>query len=70
MNSKSLLGENRPEGSTRLRWNILMVTATLVATLGAGWASYGKIGWFGPGLIAVFGIMALTFRSTPSKSSE
>ena len=47
-----------------------MVTATLVATLGAGWASYGKIGWFGPGLIAVFGIMALTFRSTPSKSSE
>ena len=68
MNSKSLLGENRPEGSTRLRWNILMVTATLVATLGAGWASYGKIGWFGPGLIAVFGIMALTFRSTPSKS--
>ena len=70
MNSKSLLGENRPEGSTRLRWNILMVTATLVATLGAGWASYGKIGWFGPGLIAVFGIMALTFRSTQSKSSE
>ena len=47
------------KGAARTRWNILMVTATLVATLGAGWASYGKIGWWGPGLILAFGVAAL-----------
>ena len=59
MNSKSLMGENRPEGAARMRWNILMIAATLIATLGAGWASHGKIGWWGPGLILAFGIAAL-----------
>ena len=44
MNSKSILGEKRPNGAAKIRWNILMVIATLVATLGASWASYGKIG--------------------------
>ena len=62
MNSKSLLGDRRPEGSSLLRWNILMIIATTVATLGAGWASYGKIGWWGPGLILIFGILALLTR--------
>ena len=62
MNSKSLLGDRRPEGSSLLRWNILMIIATTVATLGAGWASYGKIGWLGPGLILIFGILALLTR--------
>ena len=62
MNSKSLLGDRRPEGSSLLRWNILMIIATTVATLGAGWASYGKIGWWGPGLILIFGIFALLTR--------
>ena len=68
MNSKSLLGDRRPEGSSLLRWNILMIIATTVATLGAGWASYGKIGWWGPGLILTFGIIALLTRqkTTPN----
>ena len=68
MNSKSLLGDRRPEGSSLLRWNILMIIATTVATLGAGWASYGKIGWWGPGLILIFGIIALLTRqkTTPN----
>ena len=70
MNSKSLLGEKRPSGAAKIRWNILMVIATLVATLGASWASYGKIGWAGPGLILAFGILALIFRSNPIKATE
>ena len=70
MNSKSLLGDKKPTGSAKLRWNILMVIATLVATLGASWASYGKIGWAGPGLILAFGILALIFRSKPIKATE
>ena len=78
MNSKSLLGDKRPKGFAKLRWNILMVIATLVATLGAGWASYGKIegkfgepwGWAGPGLLLAFGVLALIFRSKPIKATE
>ena len=70
MNSKSLLGEKRPSGAAKIRWNILMVIATLVATLGASWASYGKIGWAGPGLILAFGILALIFRSNPIKATD
>jgi Mn2+/Fe2+ NRAMP family transporter len=68
MNSKSLLGDRRPEGSSLLRWNILMIIATTVATLGAGWASHAKIGWWGPGLILIFGILALVTRqkTTPN----
>lgn len=63
MNSKPLLGDARPEGARRLKWNFLMIIATAVATLGAGWASFGKIGWYGPGLIVAFGIAtALTWR--------
>ena len=62
MNSKSLLGESRPEGGRRILWNVLMSIATLVATIGAGWASYGKIGWYGPALIAVVGIASLLTR--------
>ncbi len=58
MNSKTLLGDSRPEGARRIRWNALMITATAVATIGAAWASFGKIGWWGPGLIAAFGFAA------------
>ena len=55
-----------------------MIIATLVATLGAGWASYGKIegkfgepwGWAGPGLLLAFGVLALIFRSKPIKATE
>ena len=62
MNSEILLGNRRPQGLSRIKWNLLMGIATLVATLGAGWASYGKIGWYGPGLIAAFGLAALLTR--------
>jgi Mn2+/Fe2+ NRAMP family transporter len=62
MNSETLLGDRRPRGANRIKWNILMGIATLVATLGAGWASYGKIGWWGPGLIGAFGVAALLTR--------
>ncbi len=83
MNSETLLGNRRPQGASRVRWNILMGIATLVATLGAGWASYGKIskwaddkglsaeiGWVGPGLILAFGVAALlTKRSSNTNTA-
>ncbi|QXD32823.1 divalent metal cation transporter [Candidatus Pelagisphaera phototrophica] len=42
MNSKKVLGENRPEGTTRIIWNVLMGFATGVATIGSVWVLYGK----------------------------
>lgn len=42
MNSKKVLGDSRPEGTSRLIWNILMGFATGVATLGSIWVLYGK----------------------------
>ncbi|MBK1835147.1 divalent metal cation transporter [Roseibacillus ishigakijimensis] len=48
MNSKKILGEHRPEGKARLIWNVLMIFATTVATLGSVWVLHGKTaagGW-------------------------
>ena len=42
MNSKSLLGDGITTGSLRLRWNILMVIATLVAAFGSVWGLWTK----------------------------
>ena len=38
MNSKSLLGENRPQGMQRVIWNVLMGTATSLAAFGSLWS--------------------------------
>lgn len=42
MNSKKVLGDRRPEGTSRLIWNILMGIATGIATLGSVWVLSGK----------------------------
>ncbi|MDB4615350.1 divalent metal cation transporter [Akkermansiaceae bacterium] len=35
MNSKKILGDKRPEGTSRIIWNILMIFATSMATIGS-----------------------------------
>lgn len=40
MNSKSLLGDKRPTGFARFRWNVLLIIALSMATFGAFWAVY------------------------------
>ena len=42
MNSKRVLGDKRPEGTARIIWNVLMIFATGVATLGSVWVLLGK----------------------------
>ncbi len=42
MNSKKILGDQRPEGRARLIWNSLMAFATTVATFGSVWVLSGK----------------------------
>jgi len=43
MNSKSLLGEARPEGRKRLQWNAAMGAAVLLATVGSVYSLYSKL---------------------------
>ena len=56
MNSKSLMGENLPTGFRRLRWNVLMLVATLVATFGAGWAIKSKMADVAKNYLGGYGI--------------
>jgi Mn2+/Fe2+ NRAMP family transporter len=42
MNSKKILGHNRPQGWARVIWNILMIFATSVATFGSIWVLSGR----------------------------
>lgn len=43
MNSKKVLGDDRPEGMSRLMWNVLMGISVLGALIAAGTAVYDKI---------------------------
>ncbi len=61
MNSKKVLGDKRPEGTARIIWNILMIFATTVATIGTWWATSGKtFGDFPAGMVGM-GFLALLF---------
>lgn len=42
MNSKKVLGPNRPEGISRIIWNVLMAFATGIASFGSIWVLSGK----------------------------
>lgn len=42
MNSKKVLGESRPTGTSRIIWNALMIFATTIATFGSVWVLYDK----------------------------
>jgi hypothetical protein len=42
MNSKTALGDSMPTGGQRVRWNLLMSVATLVALFASAWGLYGK----------------------------
>lgn len=54
MNSRSLLGENMPRGGRRVLWNVLMGIALGLATFGAVWSLWSKLGKLGIGLMVGF----------------
>ncbi|PHS09122.1 MAG: hypothetical protein COA78_12180 [Blastopirellula sp.] len=43
MNSKKILGENKPTGLSMIIWNVLMIASVIVASIWAGTAFYGKV---------------------------
>ncbi len=42
MNNKKLMGANMPQGIARIRWNVLMLIASCVATFGSFWSIYSS----------------------------
>lgn len=42
MNSRSLLGDSMPRGGRRIFWNVLMITATLIASFTSVWGLWSK----------------------------
>lgn len=60
MNSRSLLGESLPTGVRRVRWNLLMISATVIASFGSIWVLWGRTGAPGwQGWVAVMGLVVL-----------
>ncbi len=61
MNSRTLLGESLPVGGRRLRWNALMLAATVIATSGSIWVllSKGVPGYIGVGILAALFVIGL-----------
>lgn len=62
MNSRTALGAAMPTGAQRVRWNVLMLTATFVALFASAWGLYGKrLGTFPIGNVAllVLGVLLL-----------
>lgn len=59
MNSKKILGDKRPEGTSRIIWNTLMIFATTMATVGSIWAIKDKPFQAGTIGIAFLGLLFL-----------
>lgn len=73
MNSKSLLGEKGPQGGHKLKWNTLMMIATVIATAGSIWVLLGKgtPGKVGIGILAALFVFGLTgFLAKSKKKAE
>ena len=78
MNSKKLLGEAMPTGGKRLLWNVFMVIATVLATIGSIWGikdktlngfAFGKLGIGVLILLFIIGIIGFISRNNrPSES--
>lgn len=63
MNSKRVLGDDMPKGNARLIWNVLMVIAFALSTVGASWSVWSKVGWKGVTGVVVFVVLAIVFHT-------
>lgn len=68
MNSSKILGDQLPSGGKRVLWNILMGSATLIATAGSIWVLIGKskapgwmgyVGWGGLAFLAILFVVGI-----------
>ncbi len=70
MNSKSLLGDRRPTGAQALKWNVLMIIATVIATAGSVWVLLGKGTAGKAGIVALVVLFVLGLIGFIAKSSK
>ncbi len=54
INSKKILGSERPSGAKRILWTALMAISLLAGALASLWVLWSKLGIFGPLLFAAF----------------
>ena len=65
MNNRKVLGDNMLEGGKRAAMNIAMGIAFLAAAMGAGYAIWNKLQWWGVAIVAVLVVLALVIRPMP-----
>ena len=65
MNNRKVLGDNMLEGGKRAAMNIAMGIAFLAAAIGAGYAIWNKLQWWGVAIVAVLVLLALVIRPMP-----
>lgn len=78
MNSKSILGADRPKGASAFVWNVLMLFAVAGAIVAAGSAIYGSLtstknpneSYVVGGLLAVYGVAILLGFAMKKKVTE
>ena len=54
MNQKKLLGDDMPKGGRRIVWNVLMIIAVVLVSVGAVYMVKKKAGWIGIGGVIAF----------------
>ena len=65
MNNREVLGDNMLQGGKRMAMNIAMGIAFLAAAMGAGYAIWNKLQWWGVAIGAVLVVLALVIRPMP-----
>ena len=59
MNQKKLLGDDMPKGGRRIVWNVLMIIAVVLVSVGAVYMVKKKAGWIGIGGVIAFIMLAV-----------
>ena len=70
MNSKSLMGSERPEGTARIVWNVLMAVSALAATAAGISAIYKKGGFEGLYFVAGYLLLVVIVQVTRSSKNQ
>ncbi|MBW3543469.1 MAG: divalent metal cation transporter [Planctomycetes bacterium] len=68
MNSRSLMGANMPTGAKRIRWNVLMGLALLLASVGSLYSIWSKAGWYGIAGLGAFILLAVVVHFARRRS--
>lgn len=69
LNSKSLLGKDRPRGGARLAWNACLLPGAVLATVASAWSIWHGARWVGVAAVLGFLLAAVVFRAPAGRQS-